>query len=348
MKLSKNYLLESFLFDTIKTKYYDTEEVAAIEQSYEHKIDDLTEYKGSIPAWKQSKCERVASMPDDELFLLINDNHSGNIDECDSNVHVEYRQYYLNKKLDLAIATKVAETTTAATIETKATNKTKMKVQCIKSRPNRKSISRKLEFDALRQNSYNKRLIKYLCTNINQDNRATDNTDKISDHHGDNGDSGARNAIQCEIDQRMIEMHELIKREEQLMKTLSNTCEQYRNQNDKYMSKLRLEMCIDEVQHNLDVYAKEIIEKELKLYQIQNEIHKKCGILYNLRRMVASNQSIDYHRNNTPTTSGDEASHNIQYDFNDDDDDDDDIETDNNIDEIEKCFDMTNNKTFII
>lgn len=330
-RLSKNnYLLESFLFDTLESQCRDTG-LEAIEKSYEQKLNEITEYTSTSHAlWKPSKCETMTVAPDDELFLVIDDNDSSG-GERERSVHVEYRQYYLNKKLDLAIATKAAAMAAVATSKkcnNTVANNNRAKVQCIKSRANRKSIPRKLEFDAHRQNSYNKRLIKYLCTNINQPSERCRNAGETANQTKANG----RNAIEFEIDERMAEMYELIAREEQLMKTLSTTCERYRNQNDKYMTKLRLEMCIDEVQHNLDVYAKEIIESELELYKIQNEIQKKCGILYNLKRMVGNQPQVD-----SDDVASDDALRAIANDSNANDDD------------IENfLFDISNNKSFII
>lgn len=225
-----------------------------------------------------SKAKLLTSIPNDELFLVIDNKtdyngYDDNASSC-SSVHVEYRQYYLNKKLDLAIASSKA---TANAMNT-------TKIECNNMTSKRKSIPRKLEFDAIRKNNFNKRLIKYLSENIHHryGNRSTAlNTDQLS--------NDKMNAIQCEIDQIIVELYELIAHEEDLMKILSQKCERYRNQNNKYMTKLRLELCVDEVQHNLDVYAKEIIDNELKLYQIQNDIHQKCGILFNLQRMLGNN-----------------------------------------------------------
>lgn len=196
------------------------------------------------------KIDEISS-PDDELFLLIdNDNRS------DSGVHVEYRQYYLNQKLNQAI--EAAQSGSTVSYE---------------STPKRTSSRRKLKFDALRQNSLNDRLIKYLCFN--------------EDPMGPHRDDGIC-SVRREIDIRMSEMHELIAYEEMLMHQLSEQCEKYHRLNNKYTSKMHFELCIDEVQRCLDVCAKEIIRCELELQRVKDEIHQKCGILYNLQRMVNS------------------------------------------------------------
>lgn len=196
----------------------------------------------------------------DELFLMIDDGTGINNDddETDSNVHVEYRQYYLNKKLDMAVAA------------------AKVSVSNANGITKRKSIPRKLEFDALRQNYHNKRLIKHLCENINQ--RQIRHRQRMP-AHGNNDTQ-----IHRQIDNLMMELQQLSVHEEQLMKNLSTKCDRYRNQNNKYMTNLRLKLCIDEVQHNLDVYAKEIIEHELELHEIQAKIQQKYEILSNLTK----------------------------------------------------------------
>lgn len=199
--------------------------------------------------------EKLVASPDDELFLLIdNDNRS------DSGVHVEYRQYFLNRKLNLAIEA--------------AKNS---KITSYESTPKRKSPRKRLQFDALRQNSLNDRLIKYLCHN----------EESMWPHPSGSGatDDGFC-GIRREIDIRMGEMNELIAYEEMLMQQLTEQCEKYHRLNNKYMSKMHFELCIDEVQRCLDVCAKEIIRCELELQRVKDEIHQKCGILYNLQRMV--------------------------------------------------------------
>lgn len=199
--------------------------------------------------------EQIVASPDDELFLLIdNDNCS------DSGVHVEYRQYYLNRKLNLAIE---------AAKNGKLTN--------YESTPKRTSSRRKLHFDALRQNSLNDRLIKYLCHN-----EESMWPHQLGAGTADDGFCGIRR----EIDIRIGEMHELIAYEEMLTQQLTEQCEKYHRLNNKYMSKMHFELCIDEVQRCLDVCAKEIIRCELELQRVKDEIHQKCGILYNLQRMV--------------------------------------------------------------
>lgn len=217
-----------------------------------------TKIVAKVPQIKQ-RYQPEFDTTNDELFLMIDDGTGVDNDDTDSNVHVEYRQYYLNKKLDLAVA--------AAKVSVSNTN----------AIPKRKSIPRKLEFDALRQNYHNKRLIKHLCENINQQQIRHR---RRMPAHGNK----ENNVIHREIDKLMMELQELTVREEQLMKNLSAKCDRYRNQNNKYMTNLRLKLCIDEVQNKLDVYAKDIIENELELHEIQAEIQQKYDTLFNLTK----------------------------------------------------------------
>ncbi|XP_055322714.1 uncharacterized protein LOC129578341 [Sitodiplosis mosellana] len=247
---SKKYpssLLNSFLHDTMRL------DSMALSCSDGASTSRETKIIAKVPQRRQPEFDTT----NDELFLMIDDGTGINTDETDSNVHVEYRQYYLNKKLDLAVAAAKVSVSNANAI------------------PKRKSIPRKLEFDALRQNYHNKRLIKHLCENINQ---------RQIRHRQMPAHGNKDNHIHREIDKLMMELQQLSAREEQLMKNLSAKCDRYRNQNNKYMTNLRLKLCIDEVQHNLDVYAKDIIENELELHEIQVEIQQKYDTLFNLTK----------------------------------------------------------------
>lgn len=200
---------------------------------------------------------------DDELFLLIDDNKD---DANDSGIHVEYRQYLLNKKLDMALEAK------------------KRKQLRVDETPRRKRDQGK---NVLRKNTLNKRLFAYLLTeNYNRPNdEAIFNPTRTTPI--------AFDGIRYEIAIRMTDMNQLIVYEEELTKKLSDKCEQYRNLNKTYTRKLELEMCIEEVQRQLDVYAKDIIKIEIDLFNVKHEIHQKCGILHNLQRILNADSDDD-------------------------------------------------------
>lgn len=218
----------------------------------------------------------IAPISNDELFLMIDDGgiDADNGNDNDKNIHVEYRQYYLNKKLDLAIAAAKVSVSSTSTKAAKTTTTT-----------HHKSISRKLEFDARQQNCFNKRLIKNLCENINQRHKRNQRRKMQSNRMQRNAnDDNTENTMHIEIERLMSELQRLTDHEEHLLDELSTKCERYRNQNNKYMTNLRLKLCIDEVQHNLDVYAREIIENELELHEIQSNIQQKYDRLFKLTK----------------------------------------------------------------
>lgn len=230
-----------------------------------------------------SKTAPAPLTPDDELFLVIDNDrkfaatlHRDEHDRSADAVHVEYRQYCLNKKLDMAIA--AAKATRVSGMSTST-----MHTVGPDTTPPRRSISRKLEFDVHRQNSFNKRLIKYLSENIRQ--RHDHRIGMTPSARNINGTA----AIHNEIDGIVAEIRALVDLEEELVKVYTDKCERYRMHNNKYKTKLRLELCVDEVQRTLEVYAKKIIDTELQLYRIQNDIHDKCSRLYVLQNAISDN-----------------------------------------------------------
>lgn len=272
-KGSKKYpksLLDSFLHDSLQLN---------ANQKDAHEPRNCPISPKAVAPIKQKQLDpfgTTSPISNDELFLMIDDGTINN------DVHVEYRQYYLNKKLDSAMAAAKVSGNNANAIPTK-----------------RKSIPRKLEFDAARQNCHNKRLIKHLCENINRQQLRNRCTTMKSAHHD------KQSGVHREIDKLMRELQQLTTDEEELMKKLSIKCDRYRNQNNKYMTNLRLKLCIDEVQHNLDVYAKEIIENELDLHRIQTEIQQKYDNLFdlgiNIESKNAEAQDSDHTINTTAT-----------------------------------------------
>lgn len=269
-----NSLLNTFLHDSLQL-HANRNEVSE-NLDYPFVSSSVAQIKQKQPL---DTIGATSPMSNDELFLMIDDGtiNKNNHNKNDSHVHVEYRQYYLNKKLDLAIAAAKVSVSNGNAIPSK-----------------RKSISRKLEFDARRQNCYNKRLIKHLCENINRQqlhNRCT-----ATNLANNNKQS---TSVHCEINKLMLELQQLTAYEEQLMKNLSIKCEKYRNQNNEYMTNLRLKLCIDEVQRNLDVYAKEIIENELELHRIQTEIQQKYQHLVNLTNQIEFTHTQAHDSDNT-------------------------------------------------
>lgn len=225
----------------------------------------MTKYTDAKPkAVPHAQPKPRLNLTDDELFLLIDDNGGPAEDADDSGVHVEYRQYLLNKKLSMALEAK------------------RSKQLRVEETPRRRR-QRDHGKNGLRKNTLNRRLFDYLLT---------DNEPPLPT--GASATPKAFDGIRFEIAIRMADMNRLIMHEEQLMDQLDEQCDQYRNLNQIYTRKLELEMCIEEVQRKLDAFAKDIIRIEMELFHVKHEIHQKCGILHNLQRMLQTDSDDDF------------------------------------------------------
>lgn len=232
-EVDENILLNSYLYDTFAKANDELNRC-----NWELKQLSLFETKNETI---------LTSTPDDELFLIIDDQQND-----DGEAHVEYRQYYLNQKLNRAIEAKNYPN---------------------ESTPKKKSISKRMDFDALRQNSLNTRLMKYFCAH----NKYADFNDGVE---------GASFGLVCEINSEMTEITKLMAYEEFLTQRLTSKCEEYHRQNNKYVSKKCFELRADELQKLLDHCAKRIIETELELQKVKEQIHTKCSILYKLQKLL--------------------------------------------------------------
>lgn len=273
-KFTKNQLMNEFLKDTITSKSTHNEP-----KSYDKILVNTKSFQKSVPFLMES---------DDELFLLI-DNNNPTTSGCssdaasiiiDSGVQMEYRQYVLNQKLNLSQNAKNMQQ--------------KMKNICVinnsnkyqEETPKRKLRSRQY-YDQLRHNSLNKRLPTPHSSTIFQKQQqqhqlipsGTFNNNRLE-------------LIQQSIADGLYQLNELCRHEQALVANLSKCCAQYRAQNQMYTTKLGLEMCIDEIQGNLDYYSKEIVDSEFQLFKTQMEINQKKIVLMNLRKML-KNEKYD-------------------------------------------------------
>lgn len=208
------------------------------------------------------------NLTDDELFLLIDDRQNKiaaksnpyTSDDQDSGVHVEYRQYVLNKK--------ITDNMSARLMQLAETPKRKLKT--------------KHDLDRLRARS----LVKTSATcSTPMRYRALSpgfgaNQPNLRDRH---------DIISREVAERLVEMNRLLQYEAELEQSLRERSKQYKTQNQRYTLQNGLTASIDRIQAKLDAYTKEIVSNEFELFQIRLEISQKCGILHNLRRMMTSN-----------------------------------------------------------
>lgn len=130
-----------------------------------------------------------------------------------------------------------------------------------------KSISRRIDFDAV----------------VERSDKSNDEDDKSEDFECVE--------IPRELDLVVSDLQRLVEIEEMLTKRLSTNCEEYHRQNKKYVTRCRHKLHVDEIQNQLDRYAKKIIKTELKLQQIKDEIHQKCEMLYSMHQMFNSSDS---------------------------------------------------------
>lgn len=246
--------MNDFLRDSIKS----TDEEP---KAYEKMLIDPKRFPKPFPFMIDS---------DDELFLIIDNNPTGTdlAVASDSGVHMEYRQYVLNQKLNTSqLAKKKLPTHNAG------------KPSKFEETPKRKLRSRQY-YDQLRRNTLSKRLPTPHSLFFQKRAALSFGRDRLE-------------LIRENIAQGIDDLNELIQYERQLMANLSVCCEQYRTQNKQYTTKVGLEMCIEEIQANLDFYSKEIVDAEFNLFRTQMEINQKQSVLVNLQRMLETEQETE-------------------------------------------------------
>lgn len=196
---------------------------------------------------------------DDELFLLIDNRHDSAAkrnpypsDDQDSGVHVEYRQYVLNKKINDQMSARLMQ---------------------LSETPKRK-LRTKNDLDRLRARSLITACVAAPATPTDQH--------VLRDRH---------DMIRQEVAHRLLEMNRLLQYETALEQSLRNRSKQYQSQNQRYTAQNGLTASIDRIQAKLEAYTKEIVSNEIELFQIRLDISQKCGILHNLRRMLAHGEA---------------------------------------------------------
>lgn len=208
------------------------------------------------------------NLTDDELFLLIDDRQAKRStytsDDQDSGVHVEYRQYVLNKKIN--------DNMSARLMQLAETPKRKLKTKNDLDRLRARSLVKSCA-TASTPTSY-RQVYRPLSPGFDDANP------ELRDRH---------EIIRLEVAERLVEMNRLLKYEADLEQSLRDRSKQYQTQNQRYTLQNGLTASIDRIQAKLDAYTKEIVSNEFELFQIRLEISQKCGILHNLRRMMTNN-----------------------------------------------------------
>lgn len=231
---------------------------------------------------------RTATATDDELFLLIEDEGGATnrrrssaaddaSDDLDSGVHVEYRQYVLNKKLQTAAA--------ASTGAVRGDTEHRLTDRLIQlSETPKRKYRTKCDFDRLRARSLSRRRA--------ESTKPPPMTTKRPEHHVQRPErhNHASN-IRMELAARLLDLDRLLQYERQLLAALAQRSAQFRAQNEQYTVRHSVAVVATDfqrIQCRLDAYAKDIVDIECRLYSVQLDITQKCGILHNLQRMAAN------------------------------------------------------------
>jgi hypothetical protein len=93
----------------------------------------------------------------------------------------------------------------------------------------------------------------------------------------------------------MNDLKDLLQKEENLILNLEAKCQRYRRENEIYGRKERgqvVQLKVDEIQENLNRYAKEIVQHELDLYKTKLEIRENYLVLDDLKEMLADKDPI--------------------------------------------------------
>lgn len=211
---------------------------------------------------------------DDELFLLIDNSSIDRMNPGDSGIQVEYRQYMLNQKLH-------ASQRASKSKLLKFTNQTNFT-----ETPKRKHRSKQY-FEQLRSRCLYKKF--------------TSSQDIVIKNHLAKLQSPPSRLKQIRLEILLLidDLNNLFKYEKELMLNLSKCSAQYHAENELYTTKLGLQMCIEKVQANLELYSQEIIQNEFKLFKTKIEIEQKREILNKLKQMLNNEkEEEDNHNDN--------------------------------------------------
>lgn len=197
------------------------------------------------------KSDNMQSSDNDDELLLVIENAT---DSGDSGVqHDGVNKTKINEK-----KAKIASSSSASTLD-------------ICETPRRRLRTRR-NLNSLRKNCYTRKNLfpKDSFDNINGFKRTSVSFD----------------LIRLDIVQKMREIKDLLEHEKSLINTLELRCAQYKKENELYNSEFGLDFNIEEIQNNLDMYAKDIVLNEQQLYQAKYEIEQKSLILENLNRIL--------------------------------------------------------------
>lgn len=216
-------------------------------------------------AAKASLGETENEEEDDELFLVIENN-----DDLDSGVHFDLNKRSKSQLTEMQPICSSIEMT-----------------EVLLETPKRKKRIQR-NFEDLKRHSLNKRLSE----ETGEGGDSADNTIKI-----ENPDfkrtSLQFDTIRREIIVKMNDLKDLLQKEEDLIVNLESKCQKYKRENEVYGKRQGVQRVeVDEVQDNLNRYAKEIVKHELDLYKTKLDIRENYLILDDLKEMLAEKDPI--------------------------------------------------------
>lgn len=146
--------------------------------------------------------------------------------------------------------------------------------------PKRKHRSLR-DYDSLRKHSLNNRKI---LEKLDLSFPSFDET-KFRNANKNRGDKF--DGIRFEIMLKMSEMKQLLVREEMLLTQIQMQCAKYRAENELYNSRKHVDdLRVDEIQNNLEVFAREIVENEQELFATKLEVEQKAKTLHELKALL--------------------------------------------------------------
>lgn len=314
MPAGKALLLDNFLDDSVQQQHQTHQahskiEPRNVEHIYAHHVHMSVDPATLQPINIQST--------DDELFLLIDDKaprrHAAfsaspskrrctdyGSDDLDSGVHVEYRQYVLNRKLQSNMAQQQNQQRMSSKLlrlaEEGATPKQQHSRQCRSSRCDGNALLRSHNINRSAALASVDVASAPLATSSSSPRAASAAPQplgaKKQQSHGETMNCIAQ--IRQEVATRLLDVDQLLQYEHQLQAALEQNGGQFRAQNELYTRASGvLAEDVERVQARLDAYAKRIVDGEFELFKVQLEISQKCGVLHNLQRMLAIAEDIE-------------------------------------------------------
>lgn len=155
----------------------------------------------------------------------------------------------------------------------------------IKATP-RRSLKSLETYDMLRQHKFNKKLLESMDY-LKIDDEAHTNTNHAEASPSKKNKVEQFDSIRFEIMMKMSEMKQLLIREEMLLTQIQMKCAKYKADNEMYNSRIGFDICIDEIQKNLDECARDIVKNEQELFKTKLEVERKAKVLNDLKNLLS-------------------------------------------------------------